>query len=389
MMAGMQDRLDLTAPCRQLCRHWFAAAPLHVAAFPAPGFSGADVFRVERADTGERFVLKRFAASATPRHAAWVHALAGHLRSAGIDEVPRVCVVADRSAAAGGTLVADRDGAVWEMIEFKRGAAVESPTAAEAAAAAVVLARVHAAAARLPGWTAATAPSPGLVRRIERCHALRADPWSRRLTRLSAAGVARDAADPALALAVAERLVAAAETFAAVGGERFLAGMARLDPAPLSLQPVLRDVWCDHVLFADRSGGSEGVAAGADGGPCRAVSGIIDLHAAGIDTPAADLARLLGSWTAPAGRGAGGLVDRWPEPLAAYEAVRPIAADEREAIGVLHAAGVVASLDNWFRWILEEGRHFPSGPRVLARIDRLLGALADAVGPGDPAGRRD
>lgn len=391
----MREPTDPTA----LCRHWFAGTPVRIAALPATGFSGAAVFRVELPGDGERFVLKRFAESATPRHAAWVHALAGHLRDAGIDAVPRVLPVAGRAAEAAATLVADAGGAVWEMVEFKRGVPLESPAPAEAAAAAALLGRVHVAAARLPGWRATTAASPGLGRRVARCRELVADPWSRRLERTAsrAAGDrAGDRADPGLAAAVADRLGVAVATWSAAGVGRLVAEVARVEPPAMPLAPVLRDVWCDHVLFAvpdEPRGRAAGLPSAADSGD-RIVSGLIDLHAAGIDTPATDLARLLGSWTPPVGRAAAGLAERWPEALAAYEAVRPLAAEERRAIGLFHAAGVVVSLDNWFRWTLDEGRAFPDRARVLARIDRLLAELAVAGPPavrgtGETAGRGD
>ena len=374
MMADMREPTDPTS----LCRHWFADAPLCVTRLPATGFSGAAVFRVDRTDTGERFVFKRFGESATLRQAEWVHALARHLRGAGIDAVPRVLEIAIRAADVSATLLADTDGAVWEMVEFKPGVPLESPAPAEAAAAAALLARVHRAAARLPGWTATAAVSPGLVRRIERCRELVADPWSRRLERLSSRGAVA-ASDQGLAAAVADRLVTAVATWSAAGVGRLVAEVARLEPPAMPLGPVLRDVWCDHVLFVDpggiTNGGPTGHPSGLGHTGIRTVSGIIDLHAAGVDTPATDLARLLGSWTPPAGRAAARLAGRWPEAFAAYEAVRPLAAEERGAIWVLHAAGVVVSLDNWFRWTLDEGRSFPERARVLARIDRLVAEL--------------
>jgi len=135
---------------------------------------------------------------------------------------------------------------------------------------------------------------------------------------------------------------------------------------------VLRDVWCDHVLFA-------GVADGASRPPPPVVSGLIDLHAAGIDTPATDLARLFGSWDPGPGRRGERLTDRWPEAFAAYERVRPLAAEERRLVGLLHAAGVIAGLDRWFRWTLDEGRTFPDDSRAVARIDRLLTELPCAA----------
>jgi hypothetical protein len=46
---------------------------------------------------------------------------------------------------------------------------------------------------------------------------------------------------------------------------------------------------------------------------------------------------------------------------------------------VLHAAGVVFGLDNWFRWVLEEGRTFSDPTAALLRADRLLAALPVAL----------
>jgi Ser/Thr protein kinase RdoA (MazF antagonist) len=116
------------------------------------------------------------------------------------------------------------------------------------------------------------------------------------------------------------------------------------------------------------------------------VAGIVDYHAAGVDTPATDLARLLGSWR---GEAVGGLVAGWPAALAAYEAVRPLTVAERSLVPWLHATGVVFGLDNWFRWTIEEGRQFAGVHAVLDRIERLSARLPAALewlgtSPGNP-----
>jgi Ser/Thr protein kinase RdoA (MazF antagonist) len=128
---------------------------------------------------------------------------------------------------------------------------------------------------------------------------------------------------------------------------------------------VLRDVWSDHMLFAD--GGDR-------------VSGIIDYHAAGIDSPATDLARLLGSWSLAGECREPSLVDAWRDALNAYERVRPLAPVERRLVPWLHATGVIFGLDNWFRWTLEERRTFPDAGRVRERMKRLVAALGSALG---------
>ncbi|MFM9011464.1 MAG: hypothetical protein ACKON8_11515 [Planctomycetota bacterium] len=45
----------------------------------------------------------------------------------------------------------------------------------------------------------------------------------------------------------------------------------------------------------------------------------------------------------------------------------------------LHAVGVICSLDNWFRWVVEERRVFADAPRVRARLERLVEALPGAL----------
>ena len=161
------------------------------------------------------------------------------------------------------------------------------------------------------------------------------------------------------------RVAAAIDIWSDCGGDSFVARVRAMLPYGCVLQPVLRDVWCDHVLFADARSDD--------------LTAIVDLHAAGIDTPATDLARLMGSWDSPAEREHLSLLDRWSEAIAAYERVRPLSRMEAEWIPFLHGTGVVFGLDNWFRWTLEEQRVFPDTRRMLDRIDRLLKELPGAI----------
>ena len=300
----------------------------------------------------DRFVLKEFTAETTAVRAEWLHGLAGHLRAAGIAEAPEVAVTSD-----GRTVVADRHGRLWELVRFVAGTATEAPTPAQAAAALDALARLHRAAATLPGHALRRASAPGLTRRIERARGLRVDSWRQRRERLGRH------ADAGLAAGLRPRLDAAVEAFAAADGEAALDRLAAVRPPLLPVQPVLRDVWAEHVLFAA-------------GAPPR-VAGFIDLHAAAVDSPAADIARLLGSWRPPGDPG------RFPAPwapaLAAYEQHRPLEPSERWAIPLFHAAGVIFGLDNWFRWVLEEGRTFADPVAALRRADGLLAALPAAL----------
>lgn len=330
---------------------WLGSTPCATAGLRTGGFSGAAVHEV-RSGT-DHYVLKEFAADTTPARAAWIHGLARHLRAAGIAEAPEVMATPD-----GRTAVSDHRGRLWELVRFVAGTATATPTAGQAAAALDALARLHRAAALLPGAPVPQGPSPGLGHRIERARRLQADSWRSLQGRCGLQSGA-----PVLAAALRERLDAAVAVFAAADGDRAVDRLAALEPPLLPLQPVLRDVWAEHVLFA------------ADVPP--RVAGLIDFHAAGVDTPATDIARLLGSWR-PVGSGAG-FLEAWAEALAAYEARRPLAPLERWAMPVLHSAGVVFGLDNWFRWVLDERRTFPDPVAALGRVDRLLATLPAAL----------
>jgi len=341
-----------------LCRRWYTSPPVSVAPLATQGFSGSQVFAVELPSTPGRFVLKSFHAGATVDHARFVHGLVRHLRAEGVAEVPEVIPAVD-----GDTVVRDAEGQLWELSRFASGVPVPCPTPAQAAAAATALARLHLAAAGLPGHPSRPGIPPGVERRIDRARRLLTQPWPVRRAAWSQGG--RPLLADATAAAVDDRVATAIAIVDACGAERLLARVAALRPDPCVLQPVLRDVWCDHVLFAERRR--------------DAVTAIVDLHAAGIDTPATDLARLAGSWAAPAGGERLSLGERWPEAFAAYCAVRPLSAVESALVPMLHATGILFGLDNWFRWTMEDQREFSDPQRMLARIDSLLEELPAAL----------
>lgn len=330
----------------ELCGRWlgrddFVVEPL------APGFSGAAVYRVA-VGGGPAWAVKSLPDKADADRIAWVHGLMRHLRSAGIVEVPVVATAAD-----GRSIWNDSSGSLWEIVEFVAGVPLVDPSLAQAAAAARVLARLHVAAATYPAARPGRAAAPAMIRRIEHARRLLASPWT------GEAFALRRAATP-LEREVGERLSAANERFHAADGSRVIARLAAMRPPSMHVQAVLRDVSSDHVLF--------------DGQAPARVSGIIDFHAAGIDTPMTDLARLVGSWRRAAGE-AGRLV----HACEAYEQIRPLGDIERSLMPVVAASGTVFGLDNWFRWVLVESREFALPAQVVARVDQLVAALPAAL----------
>jgi len=314
------------------------------------GFSGAPLARVT--SPHGTFVLKAFATTMPRERASWIHALVRHVARAGIREVPPL-----RLTSSGETLVADREGRLWEMTRFVPGAAVAAPTPEQAAAALSAVAHLHLAAATLSGTRLVVAVPAAVSRRQERARTLLEHPWHARR-----AAVEARPGDESLLMRW-DRAIAA---FAESAGARSLTRVAAFECGRLPVQPVVRDLWSAHVLFASED--ERGAAT---------VSGIVDFHSAAIDTPATDCARLLGSWWP--GADAPTQTAHMESGLEAYDRVRRLAAVERGLVPFLAATGVVFGLDNWFRWTLEERLVFPFRKAVESRIDTLLAALPAAL----------
>lgn len=342
-----------------VCAAWFADRPLAIRCLAASGFSGAALHLVQPVGSADRFVLKAFRAGMPRARAAWIHELMRHATTSGVKAIPEVM-----HAHAGSTLVTAPDGGLWELVRFVPGTATAAPTPAQAVAAAQTLALFHRAAASLPGSHATHGPPPAVTRRIEQARELLARPWAvqRRELPRPQGGDRRHESRRAAGVDRWDRAIA---VFAAAGGRAAVEAVAGVTPAFTSLQPVIRDIWSDHVLFDDAV-------------PSR-VRGVVDFHAAAIDAPATDLARLLGSWRPAVDRAGRPLPDRWPEPLAAYDSIRRLAVDDRLRVAFLHATAVLCGLDNWFRWIVIEERQFADWEAVLGRIDRHIDELAESL----------
>lgn len=355
---------DQAMQCREPpWRAWFGDDAVESLPLAGGGFSGSGVFLVRHPRRPD-CVAKQFGTDVPPGRAAWVHRLMGHLRDAGLATVPAVHAVLDGSwmHADCPTLATDGSGTLWELVAFVPGKPRPHPTDAEVMQAVAGLARLHAVAAEMPGDGPRVEASPGVARRIMQAHQILAEPW-------------HAIAPPPTAAPLRERLDQAVEIFEAAAGRQALRQVASTRPLlPVTTQPVLRDVWCDHVLYA------------ADG----RLAGFIDYHAAARDTPATDLARLLGSWDVPSAAATPPWPDRWRTAIDGYAALHPAAGVTGSFVAWLHATGVICGLDNWFRWLITERRTFADTNRVLGRVDRLVAQLPDALAAlGNEAAVRD
>ena len=347
-----------------VCRQFLGGQEFRQQALAGRGWSGSPIYRVDSA-AGD-WVLKRFPLAATPARAVWVHRLMQQTRAGGVAAVPSVLPLATGSREGRMTFAVDREGCLWEMVELKPGSPVEHPSLPQVCAGMRTLAQIHRAAAGAQDGELCRAhlrgPSPGQRERVEKAERLLADPWSGWQERIGRGTPLQEA--------VCLRLERATGLWRTARMEQALAVVAATPAVEVGLQPVLRDVWSDHILF----GG---------GGNAAAVSGVIDYHAAGIDTPATDIARLLGSWHLGGAQwqrpGAGRLVERWGEALAAYQEIGRLVPEEIASISFFHATAVVFGLDHWFRWTLLDGASFQAPEAVVARIDHLLQLASEAL----------
>lgn len=320
--------------------------PAHYAANDAAparrfeGFSGARVWRAETS-AGPCALRATNPSHVDPARLAGLHRLIAHLRDCGVAQVP-----APIHTLSGATFFED-DGAHWQLEPWMPGSADfwKRPTPERLRAALECLARVHIAAGRFDphsdeaNWffRDSSAASPGLA---ERLRGLKGWDQSRRQL-------------------VRQRLESSADREFADPGMRFLEAFARWAPrlaadlelaaaTRVPLQPCLRDVWHDHILYSG-----------------DAVTGLIDLHAARSDSVATDLARLLGSLV---------LNDRqgWETGLAAYQRIRPLSLDELALVGLFDRSSVLLSGMTWLDWICIQRREFSDRTKVLSRVKAIV-----------------
>jgi Ser/Thr protein kinase RdoA (MazF antagonist) len=306
-----------------------------VALGSAGGFSGAEFWRVET--PAGPLCLRRWPPEhPSPERLRSIHQVLRHVHQRAVTEVPVPLQTRD-----GGTFVRDGDR-LWELAPWMPGTADyhRHPTLPRLNAAMRLLARFHRAAATCPPGPQPRQTSPGLRQRLELLDRLlageaqqivgatRRDAWAARKHR-------------------SERLLEA--FFTVAPGVR--ASLSAAAGAKVDLQPCLRDVWHDHVLFVGDQ-----------------ATGLIDFGALRDECVVGDVARLLGSLV----RG-----DRatWQIGLAAYQAENRLAGGDLGMLDIFYQTGVLLSGVNWLRWMYLENRVFEDLDRVFARIDENLEEL--------------
>ncbi|MEX2167967.1 MAG: phosphotransferase [Pirellulales bacterium] len=293
------------------------------------GLSGARLWRIETRDA--TFALRQWPAEhPPPERLRFVHAVLAHAFRRGCT---RLSVPV---AARDGETFVLRQGRLWELAPWLPGEASfeRKPTRDKLANALRLLAQFHLACS---DFDPRSGSSPGLVERTRRLAELDARLIVSLFRAIESNPVASKVDD------LARSALANLQNGAAAVRPLLASAASLLFP----LQPCLRDIWHGNLLFT----GDE-------------VTGVVDFGAMQIDSPALDVARLLGSM-------AGDDAEKWRSGLAAYEARRPLSADEHAAIPAADASGTVLGCVNWLRWLYVERRQFSDLSAVEMRMKSL------------------
>lgn len=297
----------------------------------AGGFSGARFWQVETIE--ETYCLRRWPKEhPTPEHLEWIHRVLTHCAANGTPQVDLPL------KSTGGETWIKHDGYLWQLSQWLEGTAnfSDNPNDDRLSNAIKCLAKFHLGAAQV---NLDFRTSKNIQQRV----AMLADvPASLDLVHSSSV-----------------KSCGAIHDFRTVVGQNALSACAKLhaqlktfENSVLPIQPVIRDVWHDHLFFK----GDE-------------VSGIADFGAMEMDTVCLDISRLLGSLV-------GNEQSRWETALADYSSIRALTEPERNLVPLLDQSGVWLGSLNWLRWIFVDGREFDDMSAVEKRVSHLTQRLA-------------
>ncbi len=321
------------------------------------GFSGAVVLRVslqENLHAPEvEFCLRGWPPDSLQRERLLgLHRLLEHIHKSGVTQVP-----VPVKSKFGTTLYAEASQ-FWQLEPWMPGRADFSSDASDARLrnAMIALAQWHDAAARFEpraseaNWfqSTAAATSPTIedrLERIERFYTQDAHKLRDIMGNTTSLG-SWDTDYSELVQLARQILNAFDQSVESIGSE-----LQSYRETRFRLHPCLRDVWHDHVLF--------------DGDQ---VTGLIDPNAAKSETPATDLARLLGSFI-------GDDNDRWEFALAAYRSVRPLSDREAKVARVIDRSTVLLSGMTWLERLFVHKQNYATPPRILDRLRQILARL--------------
>lgn len=298
----------------------------------AGGFSGARFWRIE--SDGSSLVLRRWPESATDSMSRirWSHDVLREANNHGCQFVP-----VPLKASSGESLVF-HDTALWQLEPWMPGAADfgRSPTPCRLKNVIKALATFHRSVQHLD--FARETPA-SLAGRTERLRFWFVDD---RFTEAFSNLQIQVSGHPALS-GVGESICRQFQLVAKFVEQ----DLARTCDTSVDIQPVIADVWHDHVLLT----GDE-------------VTGIVDFGAMKRDSVSLDLGRLIGSLVGDDQTG-------WNAAVDAYRSIRPLAEAEVWIARILDFSGTVLAGLNWLNWICVENRQFGPADVVFNRIQRI------------------
>ncbi|HEY2416091.1 MAG TPA: phosphotransferase [Pirellulaceae bacterium] len=311
-----------------LARHLVRIEPLA----NAGGWSGSLLWRITDA-TNHAFCLRRWPTEhPTPQRLQFIHNVLLHV-------APQLPVVPSPQRAHSGTTFIHHAGHLWELTNWLPGFADfhANPTTARLRAAMHALATFHNLAAR---FQTQARPAPAIADRLHQLQALDRG----ELLQI----------EQAVATPLDNELDARARRMLAALKQRL---QRQLPAGPgsatshLPLQPAIRDIHHDHILFTGDS-----------------VTGLIDFGALRIDTPLTDIARLLGSLVGDDPIARHSAID-------AYSELRPISEGDRQLIDWLDQTGLILGAYNWLKWLYVERRDMGPTAPIAVRIDEITRRL--------------
>lgn len=302
----------------------------------AGGFSGARFWRVST-DSGTLCLRRWPKKSPTTEGLEFIQAVLWYVAREGFALVPLPL----ENRRFGGYV--RHGGHLWELAPWMPGEAdfCRSPSRGKLRAAMVALAEFHRAAATFPLPAESLSQSLGICDRLARLQR-----WTSGDLECLAAAI-----EPGIWPELAERGQRILGLFPAAA-RRVLGLLTRSARHEVELQPCIRDIWHDHVLYQ---------------GP--RVSALIDFGSMHPENVAADIARLLGSM-------AGDNEALWDAGLDAYQDLRPLSPAEAELVWAFDRSTVLMAGLNWLDWVFRQGRQFEHPHAVLERVDGIIPRLA-------------
>ena len=291
------------------------------------GFSGSSVWKIAN-DQGQHFSVKHFS-SLTADQLAWIHRVQLHTIVCDCDFVARPLRIDDGTSSI---QTGQANDGLWEICtwmpgEPNTGSAISEQRLSHAMKS---LARFHQSAAQV---NFDFRPSPGVKLRLDQLASF---------SKTIAAIQIKSNQYPTL-----NDLLMQLKQISPAHLSGFTTALGQFEKHTLPLQPVIRDLRGEHLLFTNDS-----------------LTGLIDFDAMQMETIALDLTRSLGDLV-PDDAG------HWQLALEAYNSVRPIQPAELELIKILDPINVILSAFNWIKWIAIEDRNFENQEAVKVRLKEI------------------